>query len=267
MARRAAFLFAVLALAGCGGAQQAATVSTGRPAGTATAEQMTVTAYFLRDEKVAVLHARTEKSDAVARASMEALLNGPPPGYSSAVPAGTRLLGLAIDGGTATVDLSQEFESGGGSASMLGRLAQVVYTLTQFPSVERVALEIEGKHVEALGGEGVVLDRPQTRADYEAQTPPILIESPARGDTVSAPVRITGTSNVYEANMALQVFQGEKKLVDTFLTASSGSGDRGTFDTEVPLDVTGPVRIVMYAPSGENGEPQHQVDVPITVAR
>ena len=58
---------------------------------------------------------------------------------SSAIPAGTRLLGLSIAGQIATVDLSSEFESGGGATSVLGRLAQVVYTLTQFPTVTSVS--------------------------------------------------------------------------------------------------------------------------------
>jgi hypothetical protein len=83
---------------------------------------------------------------------------------------------------------------------------------------------------------------------------------------VTSPVRIAGTSNTFEANMHLDVYQGEQKLVDTFLTATSGSGDRGTFETTVPLDVTGDVRIVLYAPSAEDGSPQHQVDVPVTVS-
>jgi hypothetical protein len=197
---------------------------------------------------------------------MEALLAGPPVGLTTAIPDGTRLLGLSIADGVATVDLSGEFGSGGGSASVLARLAQVVYTLTQFPSVESVSFRLDGKPVSTLGGEGVVLDRPQTRADYEDQTPIILVETPVPGDTVSSPVRLAGTSNVFEANMHLDVYQGDTKLVDTFVTASSGSGDRGTFETTVPLDVSGPVRIVLYAPSAEDGTPQHQVDVPITVA-
>src|SRR4051812_18060442 len=71
---------------------------------------------------------------AIATAAMTALLGGPTSQeqssrISTVIPAGTQLLGLTIANGVATVDLSREFESGGGSASVLGRLAQVVYTL------------------------------------------------------------------------------------------------------------------------------------------
>ncbi len=262
----------LLVLAGCGGAEQSAqqsgSGSTSQGGTTATTQaEMTVTAYFLRDEKVAVAHARVPQSNGVARASMEALLAGPNDGdgLTTAIPDGTKLLGVTIANGVATVDLSKEFASGGGSASMRTRLAQVVYTLTQFPTVDSVVFEIDGEPVTSLGGEGVMLDGPQTRKDYEEQTPVILVETPVPGATVTSPVRLAGTSNVYEANMHLDVYQGDEKIVDTFITASSGSGDRGTFDTSVPLDVTGPVRIVLFAPSAEDGSPQHQVEVPVTV--
>ncbi len=257
-------------LAGCGGAESSAEQSTTVPTatgGTTTTSQaqMTVAAYFLRDEKVAVAHVQVPKSDGVARASMEALLAGPKDGLATAIPDGTKLLGVTISDGVATVDLSEEFGSDGGSSSMQARLAQVVYTLTQFPTVDSVAFEIDGEPVTSLGGE-VMVDRPQTRKDYEEQTPVILVETPVPGSTVTSPVRLAGTSNVFEANMHLDVYQGDTKVVDTFVTASSGSGERGTFDTSVPLDVTGPVRIVLYAPSAEDGSPQHQVEVPVTVA-
>ena len=72
---------------------------------------------------------------------MEDLLAGPNPlearaGVTTVIPAGTRLLGLTISKGVATVDLSSEFESGGGSASMFARLAQVACTLDQFPTLD-----------------------------------------------------------------------------------------------------------------------------------
>ncbi len=65
---------------------------------------------------------------AVATAAINALLAGPTATESglrtitSAVPTGSRLLGLSIKNGVATVDLSTEFDSGGGSASMRYRL-------------------------------------------------------------------------------------------------------------------------------------------------
>ena len=71
----------------------------------------------------------------------------------------------------AEVDLSAAFASGGGSLSMLTRVAQAVYTLTAFPTVHAVRFLIEGERVDAIGGEGVIVDPPPTRADLPGQAP------------------------------------------------------------------------------------------------
>ena len=137
-------------------------------------------------------------TEAVGAEALRLLLDGPTaaerePGVdaSSQIPSGTRLLGLDIDGGTATVDLTSEYESGGGSASMFARLAQVVYTLTEFPTVQRVSFMLDGEPVDVFSGEGIVLEEPVGRKEYAELMPPILVESPAIGDTVSSPVEVT----------------------------------------------------------------------------
>ena len=63
---------------------------------------------------------------AVATAAVEQLLRGPNdaemgarPAMSTDIPARTKLLGLSIDGKTATVDLSKEFEAGGDRGSII----------------------------------------------------------------------------------------------------------------------------------------------------
>ena len=108
------------------------------PAGTVDLE-----VWFTQDGDLFLGHRELPETDAVGAAAMEALLDGISGSEAvvdvvTTIPEGTELLGLTIEGGVATVDLSSEFEIGGGSASMFGRLAQVVYTLTQFPTVEGV---------------------------------------------------------------------------------------------------------------------------------
>jgi spore germination protein GerM len=178
-------LLASLALAACGDDDEAATTAT--PPATATApattpaatapvttpapERVDVEVWFVRDERVASA-TRAVTPPAVARAAMTELLQGPgedetAAGLSTSIPAGTSLLGLRITGGVAEVDLSGDFASGGGSLSMLTRVAQVVYTLTGFPTVDSVRFLIDGERVESIGGEGVIVDPPLTRADVE----------------------------------------------------------------------------------------------------
>ena len=145
--------------AGCGGDGDDQAVTPGAPSPTTSGPAPTtstdpepeparsrVAAYFLRGEKLGV-GARRAEGEAVARGALEALLAGPSDeerdaGLTTEIPDGTELLDLAVADGTATVDLSDAFEDGGGSASMQARVAQVVATLTQFPSIERVAFRL-----------------------------------------------------------------------------------------------------------------------------
>lgn len=184
------------------------------------------------------------QTTAVATAAMTALLAGPTAAESgdrtvtSAVPDGTRLLGVTITSGVATVDLSTEFDSGGGSASMHYRLAQVVYTLTQFGAVKSVVFQIDGQTVTVFGSEGIVLDGPVGRADYTDQLPSIFVDRPAYGAALGNPGRVAGSANVFEATFRVALLDAAgKTLVDQQIMATCGTGCRGTFDVTLPYTV------------------------------
>jgi spore germination protein GerM len=217
---------------------------------------------------------RTQPFDrAIARAALTALFEGPTPqesavGVGTAVPAGTELLGISIADGVATVDLSDGFESGGGTASMTMRLAQVVYTLTQFGSVDGVNFRLEGRPVTVFGGEGIVLDHPATRRDFRRLLPFILVETPVIDDRIDNPVTIAGTANVFEATVSIRILDADGKvLVDTFTTATCGTGCRGTFSEQVRYRVSReqPGTIMVYESSAEDGSPLHVVRIPVTL--
>ncbi len=81
----------------------------------------------------------------------------------STIPKGTKLLSLRTEANGIHVDLSREFETGGGSMSMQARLAEVLNTATSMNPNANVWITIEGKKLEALGGEGVEVPQPLTR--------------------------------------------------------------------------------------------------------
>ena len=229
--------------------------------------------YFLRDGTIAPVRREIAASAEPEQAALAALLEGPTVDeamgdLATAIPAGTKLLDLSIDDGIATVDLDGTFDDGGGSASMQGRVAQVVATLTRFPSVMKVAFRLDGEPVEAIGGEGVVVDPPIGRLEIEDQTPQILIESPLPGDTVTSPVRLRGTANVFEANVSIEAKDETGTVIlEAFTTATSGTGTRGTFDTKLNLPTaSGTITIVTFEASAEDGRPLHVRDVQVTVA-
>jgi hypothetical protein len=207
---------------------------------------------------------------AVAAAAMTGLLAGPSVAESrtmtSAIPAGTRLLGLSITDGVARVDLSHEFESGGGSASVLGRLGQVVYTLTQFPTVHAVSFLIEGRPVTVFSGEGVVLTEPVGRDDYRDFLPAIFVDRPAHGAAAGNPARIAGLANVFEATLQVALLDGARRtVVERVVTATCGTGCWGTFDVALPYTVAkaqwGTLRV--WVDSAKDGSPVNVREYPV----
>lgn len=140
---------------------------------------MTVRLYWVEAGENALGVERTiPYSEGAATAALNALLAGPTaqelqtwPALSSAIPSGTTLNKVTIENGIAKVDLSAAFESGGGTFSVTARLAQVVYTLQQFSTVQGVEFYIDGAKVTLFSGEGLELNGPQTMDDYEQLLP------------------------------------------------------------------------------------------------
>jgi germination protein M len=240
-----------------------------------TGETMVIRAYFVLEGNVGVeglvpTLREVPETTAVARAAMEALLRGEILAdydrLSTAIPAGTRLLGLSIRDGIATVDLSRDFESGGGSASSFYRLGQVVYTLTQFSTVNAVLFQVEGRTVTTFGSEGIVLEGPQTRVDYVDILPEIFVDRPAYGAAIGNPARVSGNANVFEATFRVAILDGSgRALVDRQAMATCGTGCRGTFDVTLQYDVSkaqwGTLRV--YYGSAKDGSPQGIRDYPV----
>jgi hypothetical protein len=84
---------------------------------------------------------------------------------SSAIPAGTKLLGLKADKNGIRVDLSEEFSKSAGAASLQSRLAQVIYTATALDPRAKVWLSVNGEELKELGG--LELDQPMTRSSLK----------------------------------------------------------------------------------------------------
>lgn len=105
------------------------------------------------------------------------LIDGPQAaGAATGIPEDTELLALKVESDGVHVNLSEDFTYGGGSASMIGRLAQVVYTATALEPDSPVWLSVEGEPLTLLGGEGLEVSQPITRddlqADFGVEAPP-----------------------------------------------------------------------------------------------
>ena len=181
-------------------------------------------------------------TDGLEGAAIQALIDGPTPALTeqspsltTAIPDGTRFLGIALDGGIATVDLSAEFESGGGSMAMFSRLAQVVYTATRFPSIEAVKIALDGDVVSVFSGEGLDLGDPLSRSFFDGTglAPSVLLDIPAWWETVESPIPVMATTSPGTV-ISWELFDDDGLSLDVGqLTAD----DDGFVYHEIPVEV------------------------------
>jgi hypothetical protein len=246
----------LVGLAACGGdggsttaTETTTTFDTDTTVTTTTSEETTkLRVYFLLDGKVQPVAREVPKTQAVAQAALDELAAGTTAGEGElglTSDASFDISGVTIENGVATLE-------GSVPTSRTGR-AQLVYTLTQFPTIEHV--EIDGQHY--------------TRADFEDETPAILVESPLAFEAVSNPIHATGTANTFEANFQYEVVDPAGKVVDThFVTATSGTGTRGTFEftTKPYTGKAGQGALVVLEFSAKDGSRTKEVRIPVQLA-
>jgi hypothetical protein len=237
-----------------------------------TARQIVLQTWFTRQGKLFVTERTAPATISVGRAALDRLLAGPSAaeyaaGVRSQIPAGTRLLGLRITAGTATADFTSSFGSAAGPSTMPLRIAQVVYTLAQFPSVTGVRFEINGQGVTVIGG--VPVQDPQTAAMYDGYLPAIIVRNPVIGEQVTGPVTVSGTADVFEAVVSVRILDSAGgEIARTFTTASCGTGCRGDYSVTVsytvPKEEAGTIEV--FESSAKDGQPVNVQLIPVTLA-
>jgi hypothetical protein len=255
-----AFVLVVCLVAGCG--SKGGTTKTTTSATTQAAGRTQVATWFLASGRLDRVTASVANTSAIATAALDALLAGPSGGDTTAIPTGTRLVSLAIANGAATATFSSELATPSRAAQ-----AQIVRTLTQFPTVTQVTIAVDGSGPVPLeNGDGTTLAGSATADDYADLLPDafVVIALPTPGTQVSSPVTLSGTAVVNEGTLGLEVIQ-DGKVVDTKLvTASAGAPERGDWSTTVSLPA-GNVTVTVFEPSAENGTKLHSASVDLDV--
>jgi len=113
-----------------------------------------------------------EKNDSPLVTNINLLLKGPnsseaSKGYRSLIPEGTRLLSASVRDGTAYLNFNEQFEFNTiGMDGYHSQLMQIVYTATEFSTVNSVQFLIEGQKKEYLGSEGIWIGSPLSRSSF-----------------------------------------------------------------------------------------------------
>ena len=233
------------------------------PSGTTIVRAYFVLGSFTNNAGLVPVLREIPATTGVATAAIRQLIAGPKsnelgarPAMYTTVPSSTKLLGLTIKGGVATVNLSSEFESGLNVAIGDARYAQVVYTLTQFPTVTSVLVQVEG----------MPRNTPGSRDGYTVYLPGIFVDRPAWGAAAGNPARVTGIANVFEATFRAQIKDANGKvLADKQVMASCGTGCLGDFTATIAYTVSkaqwGTLRV--FDLSAKDGSPQYVTEYPV----
>jgi spore germination protein GerM len=134
------------------------------------------TLYFIRveDNGAATPSGTTRRiplSGTPLQDTLEALIAGPDTGEErrgmvSLIPPGTKVLSAVIEGTTARINFSEEFQyNTAGMEGFAAQLTQIIWTATEFPNVQDVQILIEGSRIDLLG-EGLPVWGPLNRQSF-----------------------------------------------------------------------------------------------------
>jgi Immunoglobulin-like domain of bacterial spore germination/Sporulation and spore germination/S-layer homology domain len=212
-----------------------------------------------------------EPGTATPETALIELLEGPTdakdaqtPAFSTEIPFGTTLNDVAVAGGVATVDLSTEFDDGGGSATMFARLAQLTFTLVEFDAVDEVQLELDGTPVDTFSSEGIEIGDGLDAAYFTDNDSGlgVLAEhfptSPAWYEFVDSPIAVEGWSRAFEATIQWQLFDDDGMLItEGFETTGSGGPTWGPmeFEIEYEIDRAQLGTLTIFESSAKDGSP------------
>lgn len=88
-------------------------------------------------------------------------------GIMTEIPIGTRLIKVEESEDEVLVDVSSQYVTGGGSATMQLRYLQLYKTLRNIAPDKKIYLLVDGKNIKTIGGEGLEVNQPLTKInDY-----------------------------------------------------------------------------------------------------
>jgi germination protein M len=104
--------------------------------------------------------------------TINALIAGPTgdeldSGLLNLIPEGTALLSAHVEDGVAYLNFNQAFRFNSmGAEGTVAQLLQIIYSSTEFPTVDSVQFLVEGEQLEYLTGEGIYIGEPLGRDTF-----------------------------------------------------------------------------------------------------
>ncbi len=242
-----------------------------------TEEETSVAVYYLKSKAEEMYLVRevhnVPHTREVARAALKELIEGTPKteGAFRVLPEDTRILGITIEDGLATVDFSREvLRANVGAAGETLGIQSIVNTLTEFHNVKEVVFKVEGgldEEAKQWWGHVGLYEQPFTRHLFKVYEPAIWVYKPAPDQRVTSPLLITGNARVFEGTVnARLVGRDNRVLARGFGTALNAAPERGDFEITLRFDRPRVERgwVEVFWESPEDGKELDKVCIPVS---
>ncbi len=201
----------------------------------------------------------------VANAAMQVLIKD----KKSILPPDTKILGINIENGLATVNFSEEVLNAnvGSSGEALG-IQSIVNTLTNLPNIEKVVFQVNGRtdgRAQDWWGHVGLYKQPFTKDYSKVYKPAIWVTHPSPHQVVGVPLFIKGSAMVFEGTVNAKLLDSNGKILAESYTTTSGAPVRGDFEMSIKFDPPtsgeGVLEVFDYSP--KDGSPQDVVSIPV----
>lgn len=239
-------------------------------------EPLNVAVYYVKiynqeEYLVREIHRLPYTTDSLKAAAQE-LIQGQPltKGAEKIFPPGTKILGLTVENGLATVNFSREVLSAsvGSEGEALG-IQSMVNTLTEFPEIRAVSFQVEGKldnRTKDWWGHVGLYNQPFHRDLSKVYEPAIWVTHPAENQLISIPLLVKGNARVFEGTVYVRlVDKNGKVLAEGHTTALEGAPGRGDFELRLKFEPppAGQGFLEVFEISAKDGGERNKVTVPV----
>jgi hypothetical protein len=150
------------------------------------------------------------------------------PDYQNLWGNGSKLKSIAIDKGTATIDLTL-VKLNVGAETEVRAIDQLVWTVTGMnQTISRVKFTVDGKTVETFAGHVDTTGIFKRAPGYEVLNP-VSIISPGQSMMLKNPIAIIGEACTFEANVAWELLKDGKSIAKGSTLAQSACPDRSSW--------------------------------------
>ncbi len=206
------------------------------------------------------------------RAAINELIKSDPKteGAARTLPPDTRLLGISVKDGLATVNFSKEVLSANvGSAGEALGIQSIVNTLTEFPQIREVSFQVEGKvdgRTREWWGHVGLYEQPFKRNLDKVMEPAVWVTHPAVGQAAGVPLLVKGSARAFEGTVNARLLDpAGKQIAEDRIQFSREVG--GRVDFEMKLTFTPPGKgsgtLEVYRVGSGSDTPADTVKIPI----